>query len=681
MPGVFFRFLMCALIAYPMCLRAQSAGAQADSAGAVKEGAASSVSARALPENRQMKASESATVSAKKKTSDAGETPAAGKARADGKTSASEKVSGASKVLNAGKPSGAGGALAADRVPGAADRAADGTAKAKKVSVAGGISGEKKISGTDKGSGAKKTSPKGKASNSKKAPSADKSAEILKRPEWKALKLSDASPYETGAPAQAPANHIDVIVRSLHKSHSLAPANQASDAVLCRRLYLGLTGTLPTVEQLRAYLDDASADKRERLIDALMASDNFVDYWALKFGDIFRVKAEFPVNLWPNAAQAYDRFIRECIMRNVSYGEMARRMLCASGSNFRVGEVNFYRAMQSRDAPSMASSAALTFMGMRFEKLPREKRDQMSAFFSRVLLKSTKEWKEEVVVNDISKRAPFKGVLPDGWEVDVGEEADLRAIFAGWLTAKGNPYFSRAFANRAWAWIFGQPIVSPVDDMFADNPPVCTELLDFLGEYFQSQNFDVRKLFKLIAMSNTYSQSFIPRSEPGAARKFFAVYPVQRLDAEVIIDALCALTDSTEIYSSTTPEPYTTLPNYARAIALPDGSITTSFLELFGKPARDTGTAAERVNAANSSQKLHMVNSTHIRSKLSRSPKLRAIFKLPAPQAFRTLYLSILSREPTRAEAAAYLKAKPDWNRVNDLAWALVNTEEFINSH
>ena len=496
---------------------------------------------------------------------------------------------------------------------------------------------------------------------------------------WKSLNLSDASPYEVDA-AAVPANHIDVIVADLHKSRFVKPAKQASDAVLCRRLYVDLTGSIPEPEQVCAFVDSDDPSKREKLVDCLMDSEEFSRYWALKFGDMLRIKAEFPINLWPNAAQAYDRFVYESISKRVPYDAMVRRMLCSSGSNFRVGEVNFYRAMQSRDAPSRAACVALTFMGVRLEKFPQKKRDDMAAFFDRMVLKSTKEWKEEIVMNDISKRSAFKGTLPDGWVVEVGQNSDPRAVFAEWLTAKGNPYFSRAFANRAWGWIFGRPLISPADDMEGKDS-AGAKLLDFLAEYFETSNFDIRKLFKLIVMSKTYSQSFIPRSDPEKALNFLAVYPVGRLDAEVVIDALCRISETTEIYSSTTPEPYTTLPDYERATSLPDGSITTSFLELFGKPSRDTGNADERVNAPNSSQKLHLVNSTHIRSKLTRSKKLQKIYRMPPHLAFKNLYLAILSRPPTLSELEVYLKAKPDWNRVNDLAWALVNSEEFINRH
>lgn len=498
--------------------------------------------------------------------------------------------------------------------------------------------------------------------------------------DWNNLELS-AEPIFEQENLSLPANEIDKIVDALCKKNAVPRTKFASDAVFIRRAYLDLTGTLPSPESLEKFLRDTSQDKRIILIDKLLNSDEFVDYWAIKFGDILRIKAEFPVNLWPNAAQAYDRFVRESLRNGLGWNVMTKRMLTASGSNFRIGEVNFYRAMQSRTADSAAACVALTFMGARFEKFSPKTRAEMTKFFSRLRFKATKEWKEDIVVNDISKRAPFKGILPDGWVVDVPADADPREIFADWLTAKGNPYFAKAFANRAWAWIFGDGIVSPADDMFAENKARSPELLEHLARFFEASNFNIRALLRHITTSRLYSTSFIPAGDATKARKFFAVYPVRRLDAEVVIDILGQISGTSEIYSSTTPEPYTTLPDYSRALEVPDGSITTSFLELFGKPSRDTGTMAERNNNPNSSQKLYMINSSHIRDKLAQGKRIINITNQPQPIAFEKLYHLILSRSPSLAERDVFKAQRVDWKRMQDLVWALVNSEEFINRH
>ncbi len=502
----------------------------------------------------------------------------------------------------------------------------------------------------------------------------------------KIAKIEPKSPFEVDGDSFKPVCKIDEIVLKNLNERNLKPAKLCSDAVFLRRVYLDLTGTIPTRDEAAKFINSKDFKKREKLVDSLIGSEDFVTYWTMKFGDNFRIKAEFPINLWPNAAQAYSRYLSKSLADNVPYDKFVRDMLTSSGSNFRVGEVNFYRAMQARTPESIAASVALTFMGMRFEKLPEQKRKDMAEFFSRMTYKSTKEWKEEIVFYDPSKRAPFEGTLPDGKKVSMGPEGDPRAAFAEWLTTKGNPYFSRAAANKIWSWLFGTEIVSPVDDMFAENKPVSQEFLDGLAGELEKADYDLRKFIRMIVLSRTYQQSSIPRSEPVETRKNFGVYGIRQLDAEVLIDILCKITGTSETYSSTTPEPYTMLPNYKTAVSLPDGSITTSFLELFGKSPRDTGLFQEKTLTPSPSQRLHMVNSSHIRNKIERGPALKPIFKLGAAKLLDPLYLTVLSRYPTSEEKAIYAKYNLDekngaWSKILDAPWVLFNSEEFLNRH
>ncbi len=174
-----------------------------------------------------------------------------------------------------------------------------------------------------------------------------------------------------------------------------------SDAVFVRRAYLDVIGTLPTAKEARDFIEDADTDnKRRLLIDRLLERDEFADYWAMKWSDILRIKAEFPVNLWPNAAQAYHRWVWASVAQNKPYDKFAREMLTASGSNFRVGAVNFYRALQNRTPEGIAGAVALTFMGARAESWPTNRLAGMTAFFSRIGYKPTSEWKEEHVFWD-----------------------------------------------------------------------------------------------------------------------------------------------------------------------------------------------------------------------------------------------------------------------------------------
>ncbi len=493
--------------------------------------------------------------------------------------------------------------------------------------------------------------------------------------------------FEGAAPSVQ--NKIDELVFARLAKAGIAPARLASDAVFLRRAYLDVIGTLPTVEETRQFLADADPGKRAALIHRLLDRPEFHDYWAMKWCDLLRVKAEFPINLWPNAAQAYQGWIRASVAANKPYDQLARELLTASGSNFRAGEVNFYRAMQNREPRGIAQTVALTFLGMRAEKWPTARLDGMTVFFSQIGHKETGEWKEEILYFDPAKTVKGKAVFPDGTAANLSPDRDPRAVFAEWLTAPKNPYFARAMANRAWNWLLGRGIVHEADDLRDDNRGANPELLDYLAAELVKSHYDLKQLYRLILTSATYQLASLPSSEKPEAAALFASYPLRRLDAELLIDAICQITGTTESYTSAIPEPYTFIPQGQRAMMLPDGSITSPFLELFGRPPRDTGLEAERNNRPTAAQALHMLNSTHLQRKLEQSPKMQAVLRNAAnPQAaVSALYLLILSRMPSaeelRAVAAYTPAASRNRNRdaLLDLAWALLNSTEFQYRH
>jgi hypothetical protein len=234
----------------------------------------------------------------------------------------------------------------------------------------------------------------------------------------------------------------------------------------------------------------------------------------------------------------------------------------------------------------------------------------------------------------------------------------------------------------------GRGIVHQPDDIRNDNPPSNPELLAYLEKELVNARYDLRHLYRLILNSRTYQQSCIgPEDAKSAA--LFARYPVRRLDAEVLVDALSWIGSSAESYSSPIPEPFTFVPEIKRTIQLEDGSIGSSFLELFGRPSRDTGLESERNNLVNDSHRLHLLNSTHVQKKINNSPKLRQIAtsnRRDREQLIRETYLLILSRYPTEAELATVLPAMQVGGfqikqAHDDLAWALINSKEFLYRH
>ena len=488
------------------------------------------------------------------------------------------------------------------------------------------------------------------------------------------------------SPADIPLQgKIDELVFARLQQAGIQPASVCSDAVFVRRVYLDVIGTLPTAKEAREFLRDQEPNKRRALVDRLLERDEFADYWAMKWSDLLRVKAEFPINLWPNAAQAYHRWIQTSLKDNLPYDRFVREMLTANGSNFRVGQVNFYRAAQSKTPEGIAQAVALTFMGTRADKWPKDRLAGMAAFFSQISYKETGEWKEEIVSFDPDKAAgPATGgalptaTFPDGTPARLSRNKDPRQVFADWLIDPKNPWFARNIVNRVWSWLLGRGIIHEPDDIRPDNPPSNPELLTFLEKELVGAKYDLKHIYRLILNSKTYQLSSVPKSDQPEAAAHFAYYPLRRLEAEVLIDALNQITGTTEQYSSAIPEPFTFIPEGQRSIALPDGSITSPFLEQFGRPPRDTGLESERSNRPTADQRLHLLNSSHIQRKIEGSPLLQSLFasaatkpagkfnksgksgKFRKPDAssgakqpgevVNGLYLTILSRFPTDEE-------------------------------
>ncbi|NQU20878.1 MAG: DUF1553 domain-containing protein, partial [Candidatus Nealsonbacteria bacterium] len=428
-----------------------------------------------------------------------------------------------------------------------------------------------------------------------------------------------------------------------------------------------------------------------------------------------------------NAAQAYHRWVRSSIAENKPYDKFARELLTSSGSKFRVGPVNFYRAIQNKTPEGIATVVALTFMGARAESWPSDRLSGMAVFFSQIGYKPTAEWKEESVFWDplhvaavpgnvapgqaainttgepaksdakdkdkdetpvLATAGPLAAVFPDGTKVELSPDRDPRDVFADWLVRPENPWFTRSIVNRVWAWLIGRGIIHTPDDIRDDNRPSNPKLLAYLEKELIANNYDLKHLYRLILTSNTYQLSSMTRFDHAEAAANFASYPLRRLEAEVLIDAVNKITGTTDLYTSAIPEPFTYIPKGQPAIALADGSITSSFLTLFGRSARATGTEDERINKFDAAQWLHMLNSSHIQSKLDQSPKLRAIYTSggTTDAILKKLYLTILSRPPTDDEIAAakeygqggVIRNRNDWI---DVTWALINSTEFLYRH
>ncbi len=497
--------------------------------------------------------------------------------------------------------------------------------------------------------------------------------------------LTDENPFEIeGVPE--PRGKIDELVFAKLKELDIEPSNPCSDGAFLRRVYLDTIGTLPTVEEARSFLESEDPDKRAALIDELLQRPEFADYLAMKWSDLLRVKAEFPINLWPNASQAYHHWLRTSIKENMPFDRFARQLLTSCGSNFRTPQVNFFRALQSKEPKAIAGAVALAFMGARTDAWPEERLEGMAVFFSQVGFKPTSEWKEEIIVWDPRKakgdgtEPPAKPVFPDGTPAVLPPDKDPREVFADWLINENNPWFTRHIVNRIWYWLLGRGIVHEPDDIRPDNPAQNIELLNWLAAELVRADYDLKHIYRQILNSQTYQLSCIPKHEASEAN--FGCYTLRRLEAEVILDAICQITGTTESYSSMIPEPFTFIPEKQRSITLPDGSITSSVLELFGRPPRDSGLESERNNRFTAAQALHLINSTHILKKIREGSKLQQLLDSTDSSARgEVVYLAVLSRKPTAGEQHHASSKANSRGGAQDLVWALINSDEFLFKH
>ena len=450
-------------------------------------------------------------------------------------------------------------------------------------------------------------------------------------------------------------------------------SSQCSDEVFLRRLYLTVTGALPTPQECVEFLDSKEADKREKLVDKLLESELGLKYMQMRWGDILRIKSEFPSNLWPNGVQAYNRWVYEQLLHNVPYNKMVYDLIISQGSNFRAPAVNFYRGFQKRSPENVYANINLLFLGNRNCK------DNGYLCFSQVSFKSTKEWKEEIIYLDIHRNLPWQTIkLEDGTHLVPKPNTDWRKEYVGWLTSPKNRRFAEVFVNRVWFWFFGKGIVHEPDDWREDNKPSDPALLKELTDYFLANNFDTRKLMKKILLSEQFNSKAAPEG----------FYEPQRLPAEVIVDALASVTGIWSTYSSRVPEPFTFYPQRTRSTHLGDATVSSSELELFGKVSRDVSLESQRNNAITSRQLLFLMNSSVLERRIRKSPILQQIYVNGGNIAnvADAISLLVLSRRATPAEIEIYEKhmkesKQPLIEAAIDIMWMQLNSNEFLYNH
>jgi hypothetical protein len=518
----------------------------------------------------------------------------------------------------------------------------------------------------------------------------------------------------TGYPDVPRFNFIDEYVFSKLRTMRIVPSDLSSDIEFLRRVCLDLTGTLPPPERVREFVLSRDPRKRAKVIDILIASPEFIDYWTFRFSDLFRV-AVFSNGIQPKWSEMYWEWIRQSIASNKPYDRMARERLVAQGYN---GPSRHYLPYDviAPPAETMAEEVRV-FLGRRLDcaqchNHPYENWSQnqfwgLAAFFDRQFKLGNTGLEYVIFDHPIQEdlgsadvkgsiklyhprtKAEVQPALLDGTVVPGSDRVNPRAEFARWMTS--HPYFAEAAVNRVWSWFFGRGLVDPVDDFRSTNPPTHAELLDKLAQDFRDHSYNLRYLMRLIVTSRTYQLSSIPNATNGDDHINYSHAIPRELDAEVLLDAISSVVGVPEVFSTAvsgaSADKSGQAPLGTRAINLHQPDVYFSrFLDIYGRPNRLT--VPERNAKANLGQALDMLaGSTYNEKLMATGSRLSRLVESATSEEkiIAEFYLAALGRYPAREETADLMKLIEQRGSreegLKDLVWALISSREFAENH
>ena len=506
-------------------------------------------------------------------------------------------------------------------------------------------------------------------------------------------------------------NFIDELNLQKLESLRLHPSPRCTDEQFLRRVFLDAIGTLPTSQEVIAFVADSDPAKRDRWIDQLLARPEFVDYWTYRWSDVLLVNGR---RLRPKAVEAYYRWVRQHVRDNTAWNQVVREIVTATGSSYENGATNFYALHQSPE--EMTENVSQAFLGLSIgcakchnhplEKWTNDQYYAMANLFARVRAKG---WGGDGRSGDglrtlfladrgdliqPSSGRPQPPTPLDGTPIPLDSTEDRRVHLADWLTSASNPYFARAVTNRIWAAFFGVGLVESVDDLRLSNPASDERLLRAAADYLTQHEFDLKQLMRVIMQSETYQRSSLVLPENRADRRYYSRYFPRRLPAEVLLDAIAQVSgvpsQFTQIgYDGADFQKTAAYPRGTRAIQLQDSAVVSNFLKTFGRNERDITCECERSNTPSMVQVLHINNGVTINDRLRDKDSCiaQAMSEPDVHQTIRQAYLRTLSRQPTdneRTRLAALITAADHEDRrelYEDLFWSIMSSREFLFNH
>ncbi len=489
-------------------------------------------------------------------------------------------------------------------------------------------------------------------------------------------------------------NYIDELALAKWKKLGIVPSELCTDGEFIRRVSLDLCGRLPTPEEVKVFLADKSSAKRAALIDRLLEDRDYAGYFAMRWGSILR-NASLAGS--EQAAYAFHDWLRDMIARNRPYDEFVRGIVAAAGEWQDAPAVNWYWQMRDDQLHQPVADTAQVFLGLRlqcakchhhpYERWSQDDYFGLAGFFSRLGRKGLGEpppyyASRTRTTSEINPHTgkPIEPKYLDGPELTVAPDEDPRQKLVDWMARPDNPFFAKALVNRLWGHFLGRGLVDPVDDMRETNPPSNPELLDALAKDFLQSKFDVKHVIRVICNSRVYQLSATPNEYNQHDKQNHARFYARRMIAEVLHDAVDQLTGTHTQFSKMSKQ--------ARAVDLPHEGFGSYFLDVFDRPPRSSACECARSSGASLSQVLHLSFGPDIERKLSdgRGRVAKLVERKATPeQAVEELYLAAFARYPTTAErenVIGYLKGQRDYRKgLEDVAWAMLNSREFIFNH
>ena len=412
---------------------------------------------------------------------------------------------------------------------------------------------------------------------------------------------------------------IDELVAAKWKRLRIEPSELCTDLEFIRRVYLDLTGLPPAPADIRAFLDDsrASRTKRDEVVDRLIGSPEYVDFWANKWADLLQCNSKF---LGSEGAELFRGWIRSQVEKNTPYDKFAREILAASGSTRENPAANYWKILRT-PTEAMENTTHL-FLAVRFncnkchdhpfERWTQDQYYHLAAYFAQVSLKEDPASEgKRIGGNDVEGAKPLYEMVADATEGEVKhdrtgqvsppvfpfpaqyeakEKETRREQLAAWITTPDNRFFASSYANRLWGYLTGAGIIEPLDDTRAGNPPRNPALLDYLTHQFIESGFNPRHMIQLICKSRTYQLSIRPTKWNEDDKINYSHAIARRLPAETLFDSVFRVTGSTPHIPGAKPG--------QRAMQLADAAtdVGGGLLATLGRPARQSACECERTS-------------------------------------------------------------------------------------